>query len=1272
MKKTIYLKSVLLLCLLLVGAVSTHAEDYDYEWVKVTNLSDVQTGDNVVLVDETNKKALSHESDKFDTDNGYDVTISDGKITSTVPAYLQWTLTKGTNNTYSFGTSDGGSEFLCGDTQSTALQTALQLGDNNDNRTNSFFYDNYDSSGGRLYYRSAFNLSTSKSDYCCVNWNGTMFNAKWYDGDFPKITLYKRTVKNYVKWKRIDSENVNLEEDAVIVVVDLKSGRALSNDKADKDPDAVAVTLNDDKDRILGEVPEKVQWISNITKGKGITLKTKDEEGDKYLYADTENKGLKVGEPTGDNQYFSYGCTNNIYFSLWTSIGSDAYLLGVEESMFSNTWKLIKPAEGEDIDLAFFKKIEDPQKIVTIELAEYYNYDLKNKDQYTLYERDFNEKVTITGAEKTDINWSSSKSATESESAVDINQQGTVTLNKRGTTVITASVDETLDHDKASAKCTVIVDDSGTAELGTKNHPLTVKEAKELAETKKVELEDGTEVLRWEEGVNYYIKGKVSKVNSGMLAMFDGMDLGGSGGIGGNSSGIGGGTGTGSGSGIGGGSGTGSSMDLEDILGDVDMDSMGDTGVDLSSIIPGFGSSEGVTYYISDDATKDNQLKVVNGRGAMIGYNGSVEFEKAPDMSPGDDVLVCGPLEYTEDSSSFSSLFGGSGSDTEEPKYSAKVGELNYQSEFSPTLLVQDLSVYVDRSKNLDELYRIEKEIECKRMEEPTIKSADEEIAKWDATEKKLTGVKAGTVKITVKVKVVLEEKVEGDENSKDRSYTMKRKFILTVLGRDKDPEGKNLGKYVLVTSADELNELLDETQYPESADGIRMLIVGTRTKDDKTSNYVLASENSTMGGGKGAKTIENEKIQSDASFKDGREYIESTDVPDGSQEILLIKEGDDWTFKVGTNEEGKDLYLYVAEKEESTTEGEGTTEGDDSESKFDFSALLEMFMPSTGLKVGTLEEAGDNYKATINFGDNGIATVTFHTKNADNDKNILMLTSSFDLEALMNSTKTNNETSDDGNTSGGSTTPGSGSSGSGSGTGSGSSYGSGSGIDLSSLDLFMASFNAKAAADATGDSPKAYLPRIFAFQQADSYETTISAAGWKTIVSDYDVTPGEGVTAYIVTEVRPDVGKSLAILQQVNGLKSGKPYLLHAEAGTYNMNKAANVEEPTGNLLQKGNSETSSETDKSIYVLSKQSKGVGFYKWVGGRLGEGVVYLPVTGSNPASAHEFCGFFEETTAIQTIEKASQIVGPYYDLQGRRVEKPTHGVYIVNGQKVVIK
>ena len=41
-----------------------------------------------------------------------------------------------------------------------------------------------------------------------------------------------------------------------------------------------------------------------------------------------------------------------------------------------------------------------------------------------------------------------------------------------------------------------------------------------------------------------------------------------------------------------------------------------------------------------------------------------------------------------------------------------------------------------------------------------------------------------------------------------------------------------------------------------------------------------------------------------------------------------------------------------------------------------------------------------------------------------------------------------------------------------------------------------------------------------------------------------------------------------------------------------------------------------------------------------------------------------------TTEIEeiTIEKAEN--NNYYDLQGRRVEKPTKGLYIVNGKKVI--
>ncbi len=46
--------------------------------------------------------------------------------------------------------------------------------------------------------------------------------------------------------------------------------------------------------------------------------------------------------------------------------------------------------------------------------------------------------------------------------------------------------------------------------------------------------------------------------------------------------------------------------------------------------------------------------------------------------------------------------------------------------------------------------------------------------------------------------------------------------------------------------------------------------------------------------------------------------------------------------------------------------------------------------------------------------------------------------------------------------------------------------------------------------------------------------------------------------------------------------------------------------------------------------------------------------------------------FNNATGIQNIKGKTQNDGIYYDLSGRRVEKPTKGIYIVNGKKVVLK
>ena len=85
----------------------------------------------------------------------------------------------------------------------------------------------------------------------------------------------------------------------------------------------------------------------------------------------------------------------------------------------------------------------------------------------------------------------------------------------------------------------------------------------------------------------------------------------------------------------------------------------------------------------------------------------------------------------------------------------------------------------------------------------------------------------------------------------------------------------------------------------------------------------------------------------------------------------------------------------------------------------------------------------------------------------------------------------------------------------------------------------------------------------------------------------------------------------------------------------------------------------------------------IGFYK-----VKNNVTNIPgnkaflVLTSTEAQAKSFVLEFEDggTTGIETIEnsKNSTDDGVYYDLQGRRVENPTRGVYIVNGKKVVIK
>lgn len=87
-------------------------------------------------------------------------------------------------------------------------------------------------------------------------------------------------------------------------------------------------------------------------------------------------------------------------------------------------------------------------------------------------------------------------------------------------------------------------------------------------------------------------------------------------------------------------------------------------------------------------------------------------------------------------------------------------------------------------------------------------------------------------------------------------------------------------------------------------------------------------------------------------------------------------------------------------------------------------------------------------------------------------------------------------------------------------------------------------------------------------------------------------------------------------------------------------------------------------------YVLSNGHDFV----WVkdAGTLAAGKCWIELTQS-PNNARALSIVFDgETTGISSVKTAATIEGNCYDLSGRKVAKPTKGLYIVNGKKIVVK
>ena len=169
-----------------------------------------------------------------------------------------------------------------------------------------------------------------------------------------------------------------------------------------------------------------------------------------------------------------------------------------------------------------------------------------------------------------------------------------------------------------------------------------------------------------------------------------------------------------------------------------------------------------------------------------------------------------------------------------------------------------------------------------------------------------------------------------------------------------------------------------------------------------------------------------------------------------------------------------------------------------------------------------------------------------------------------------------------------------------------------------------------------------------------------VTDAGWATYVTSQAMRFAEG-EAFAVTAA----GSGSVTLAEVTDVPNNFPVLLKGEGAKTALVLETSPAAPANELS------VSTGGEINGYVLANKEVGVGFYKWAGGSLTSGKVYLPA--SVVAGAPDFLGFGGDATGIDEVRgKTEEVRGEFYNLAGQRVAQPTKGLYIVNGKKVVMK
>ncbi|MBP3785950.1 MAG: InlB B-repeat-containing protein [Bacteroidaceae bacterium] len=190
----------------------------------------------------------------------------------------------------------------------------------------------------------------------------------------------------------------------------------------------------------------------------------------------------------------------------------------------------------------------------------------------------------------------------------------------------------------------------------------------------------------------------------------------------------------------------------------------------------------------------------------------------------------------------------------------------------------------------------------------------------------------------------------------------------------------------------------------------------------------------------------------------------------------------------------------------------------------------------------------------------------------------------------------------------------------------------------------------------------------------ANEVEVPVSAVMYATLYSDVPLTVPTGVEAYTIV-VEGDVAKVKDTYAAGDAIAANTAVVIAADADDYTFSVAASGTAPSDNNLMGTVTEETIAADWTNYKYYKLANdatdGIGFYLFNDTNdnftNGAGKAYLRTSAS--ATVRGF-SFADIVSAIERTKAESQHGGAIYDLQGRRVEKPGKGLYIVGGKKVL--